>query len=272
MATRDREIALFSTSAIDLLSCGLAAMLVLWVLLLGNRAGGHTGDREVGSARFTITQFKLSHISKITVDPSFTTLVTSPLPPGIFPNPAVPAEVNVAIGRSWELIYERPSDGGRIQIKRSESGDFGVRVEVAYLALKRPAKVVFQLLPCNAPGEAHYLEVDSTDASGMHERWFGYHCESAFEKFVSDPPASSPPKWLKNFQTSLQTDPRMWKQAFRYEIVTDCKLPANVAVAFGEDGNLRASLPKGDVKVVRGAPVAVQLANWAGAPRSVTGL
>ena len=52
---------LFSTSAIDLLACGLGAVLVLWLLVFGNEGGAMDGDRPLGGGEMRIRQFGPSH-------------------------------------------------------------------------------------------------------------------------------------------------------------------------------------------------------------------
>lgn len=268
MARRGREIAFFSTSAIDLLSCGLAGMLVLWVLLLGNRAGANDRDREAGSARFSIGQYGTSHLKELMVDPGF-----APTPLTISVGKFVGGDAHrIDLGRSksWTLTYERASDGGILEIEKQDSSDFALKIMVSFISLKRPARLRFDLEACPSASELHYLKLDTTDANGMTSDWFGYHCGNDFEKIIRSPRSTQRP-WFVNFAKALQTEAKLWRPPVRYVVSLPCP-KTNFDVLFAEDGVLRASFPTGNVTTLMGRSIPENIAHWATVPRGVSGL
>ncbi|WP_418024658.1 hypothetical protein ACNKFW_02000 [Paracoccus sp. TD-10] len=280
---RRTTIQLFSTSSIDLLACGLGAVLVLWLLVFGNEGGAYDGDRPLGAGEMRIRQFGVSHLMGFQIPPSYVleridyrrangTEVSETVVPatvGLFED----ACSTTGQGERFVAHLRETGGTGRIEIGCKASEAFAKEVAIRFEEMTGGVKVEFVIESCKA-SEVHYLEMQKLDRRGVNEDRYVFHCASFADRALA--PDRTPQKeWEENFLTQIQSElgtmcPRdPWPTPFRYRVY-DCSNTRDITfeVSFSGDGLVRLVEPDMAADPVRsdtlgGSPIREWIAGWA---------
>jgi len=282
---RRREgIQLFSTSAIDLLACGLGAVLVLWLLVFGNQGGAMEGDRPLGSGEMRIRQFGVSHLVGFEirgytlesfVREGVNSAVETAIPADFEPGKAFVSNRNkfcTNMGNRWSFkaTYVEIDGDSRIEISCQASDEFAREIAISFSDMRAAHEVGLTIKTCHA-GEIHYLEMQSIDRRGVSDARYVFHCEGTAHTALSSPPTSV---WERFFHAQIQQEvermcpPDSWEKPFNY-MVFDCdrNIPLSMGVKFTGDGAVRfvepdLNLSAPEVDTVNGTDIRTRIVTW----------
>ncbi|WP_149495347.1 hypothetical protein [Roseiconus lacunae] len=165
MRRRTREeIEVFSTSFLDLLSCGLAAVVLLWVLLERSPPPVEEVDRF---SFVSIKQFGYLHLATVTVKglstlPRFNENGANSFIPGVASNQS-DTGYQIGDGKDWAKLIasEFDADGApQLQFTIDDSGRNGLAGSISILVSSRcPAgEIELAFRQCESPDE-HKIDV-----------------------------------------------------------------------------------------------------------------
>lgn len=278
---RDRSIPLFSTSAIDLLACGLGAVLVLWVLTLSASKPTDASESQAGFGEVRLRQFGVWHFDALRItskDFSFDrgepTEQDHVIRDVSDPHIDLYALRNSAEPRKYEFTH---SGKGRLAIealtaKDDEKFAGEVTVKLAAVTSKLTVNVSFRI--CEQAGETHYIEVRRIDFRRPAITRYIFHCEDdARRTFGAALPGNSP-DWQKAFVESLRTEVSLWRPTpVVYFVYPNCNVRQSVDITYNRNGTLDVGVRRlSDASdVIDGEPTIHRLAKWVGAPATMTG-
>jgi hypothetical protein len=192
-----QDIQLFSTSAIDILSCVLAAAAVIWVLLLRNNGLIDADASEKAEAIIRVSQYGIKHIMP-SVDSELI---------GKTENGRIGFKFRELANPDGEKCISDSKNCLAAQYKKSEG--FGNQVVIRATGVTERLTVTIPLEICYSPSEIHYSEISVISANGIDSYnllWQGRNeLEDAVSKFRSVSAAMFDRKeWLR----SIVTQPR----------------------------------------------------------------
>jgi len=238
------SIEIFSTSAIDLLACGLALAAVLWVLEMPNNGLAGEGESSHFDAFLRIQQFGQFHFQGIEINGN---------------------------GIKWEAKYNRwnnafvqlskigklePKTKGhtilltvtnpdntdaRITVSVQKSKLFAGEMSVRFEGVVGDLNVKFRVRPCMSSKEVHYLELFKVDRTGISRPQYLWQCENALKLALKHRLSSSEPDWLKAYHKTLNGNYTPWHRP-KMEIHTwngnKCYDGQNLSIKLTGDGRL----------------------------------
>jgi hypothetical protein len=284
MALRRRDIALFSTSAIDLLACGLAAVLVLWVLTLGSSARSDAGERQAGYGEIRLRQFGVWHFEALRIKSADFSLdrasgsssanPSKAVVSGTDPHIDLMALQNVGV---WNRELISGGNRGRIVTETSaskgSSDPFAGEIALTFDGVMSNVSVELALEICTA-SETHYIEVRRLDFRRPRTTRYVIQCKDQARETFRNPLGVGAPDWQKAFAEALRTDASLWKPTpVEYLVYDDCDLPQTLLITYKRDGTVNVKLtPRvGASREIDGAQSLDLLAKWASAPPATTG-
>jgi hypothetical protein len=299
MTRRRREIVLFSTSAIDLLACGLAAVLVLWVLTLGGGTRSETGEREAGFGEVRLKLFGVWHFNAIRLRGSDFSILnadsstSSQLPADAILDGTDPHInlIKLQGASRWTRILESVTgNGGKIAIEtrtweKSASGKdapFAGEVTVRFLGVRSSVSVDLAISICEATDETHYIEARRIDFRRPKIFRYVFQCETAanamFKGKFKVPSKDDKTEWQTAFVDKLRSDVSLWTpNPVEYLVFDGAKCapsqPQSLNIEYRTDGtvNLKLNPRAGASYEIDGKSTLELLADWAAAPPSVSG-
>ena len=295
------EIPGFSTSAVDLLSCGLAAMLVLWVLVLGNERNPLRGVAAVGNGSFVLSQFDVFHVLDVKIDTEmvFESLQSRGVPEVLLQSSQlsqVLADCQLAssANRTECHFLKNLKMGAALGSIKNEI-DINLRSmpkgpkedwTVTYSVLRSTTKLKISK---DSAGEfagrvrIDFVDVDRpitlrigietcTDSNNFHRmilskvdgRGLGSPETVIFQVQKSIVSVFKQPQKGKHdlhWSTVLKTDPS--SRALVHFVGPDRMSVDNIIIKFGKDGLISTRLPQGVLELVEGAPIMNALTSWA---------
>lgn len=280
---RDRLIPLFSTSAIDLLACGLGAVLVLWVLTLGAPKATDEGESQAGFGEVRLRQFGVWHFDTLRItsnDFSIDRIDTAEQDRFIRGRGTSDPYIDLIAQRNSESRkYElRASSGnGRLAIETRTSNDSEkfageVTVRLAAVTTKVTMNIAFEI--CEQGDQTHYIEVRRIDFRRPTITRYVFHCERDARSTFAAPPRDSAPTWQKAFVESLRQHVSLWQPSpVEYLIYADCGARQSIDITYNRNGTLNVGVrPNNNASdVVDGEKTTRRLAKWVGAPEAITG-
>lgn len=179
MARRRDSVATFSAAAVDLLSCGLAAAAVLWLLVLPNSGQTGIGTQERVNAVVRVSQYGIGHIFSpsnslvpdITVDFGDGTPLVNAFVQGH--NSKL---ISMEKSGDWvsELTFESSTlveDKPKISIKtKGSDGAFAGDLSINFENVKPNANVTIHVRICEADTAPHAISILQADRKGVNER------------------------------------------------------------------------------------------------------
>lgn len=287
---RKGGIELFSTSSIDLLACGLGAVLVLWLLVFGNEGGALTGERNLGSGEMRIRQYGTSHLEGFELEGYELVQVVltkrdgtkETYPASSFtsadPFPTQSAFNNTkwchsgGNSRRFTATYEEPGGKSVIEVSCRASVEFAREVSISFEDMRAAHKVGVIIKTCAAE-EIHYLEMQSIDRRGSNDARWVFHCKGFADGALGKSPSSA---WERFFQARIKAEvekmcpPDGWEKPFDYR-VHKCagNVPLTTGVRFTGDGAVRFVEPAPnpaapELGTINGDDVRDRIVAWSG--------
>lgn len=257
---RKEGIELFSTSSIDLLACGLGAVLVLWTLVFGNEGGALSGERDLGSGEMRIRQYGTSHLEGFELagydlvqvvltnrDGTKETFAASDF------TPADPFPTQSAFSASkwcrsggnskrFTATYRETGGASVIEVSCRASVEFAREISISFKDMRAAHKVGVIIKTC-AAAEIHYLEMQSIDRRGSNDARWVLHCKGFADRALGAPPSSA---WERFFQARIKAEvekmcpPDGWEKPFHYRVFRCAgNIPLTTGVRFTGDGAVR---------------------------------
>lgn len=288
---RRREgIELFSTSAIDLLACGLGAVLVLWLLVFGNEGGAMEGEKPLGGGEMRIRQFGVSHLVGFEIEGySLRHFVLEGV--NVAPDKRMPKNFNptkafldsqgfcASMGNQWRFkaTYVEIDGDSKIEVSCQASSDFAREVTISFSDMRAAHEVGLTIETCGV-GEVHYLEMQSIDRRGVNDARYVFHCDAAADAALNTIPPTPPiPKereWEEFFRAQIKIEvermclPDTWEKPFNY-MVFNCaaNIPLSMGVRFTGDGAVRFVEPDvnkaaPEVSTINGTDIRSRIVRW----------
>jgi hypothetical protein len=238
------SIEIFSTSAIDLLACGLALAAVLWVLEMPNNGLAGEGESSHFDAFLRIQQFGIFHFQGIEIngnginwkanynswDNVFVQQNIEGFKSDITKGPTIPLTVTNPDNTLAQVT---------VSVRKSElfAGEMSVRFE----GVVGDLNVQFRVRPCMMNNEVHYLELFKVDRTGISRPQYLWQCENELESALNQRFSSATPKWLKAYHKGLNGNSTSLHRS-NMEIHTwngnECFHGQNLSIKLTGDGRL----------------------------------
>ena len=281
---RRETIQLFSTSSIDMLACGLGAVLLLWLLVFGNEGGAIEGERPRGSGEMRIRQFGEAHLRGFIVPDGYTLQSYSYRKANGFEVDDASGPVSTELlfaekcnkagrGARFEARYRKAGGTSEIEVRCKASNAFAKEVSIRFNDMSGAAKVGLIIHSCIA-NEVHYLEMQALDRRGVNEKRYVFHCSGPANEALNADRASAE-DWERNFRTSLGNEIRTmcptdaWPSHFLYRIY-DCNNNSDLEFGVSFSGDGAVSLTEPDEKdpprrlyTINDDPIRDRVVRWA---------
>ena len=283
---------LFSTSAIDLLACGLGAVLVLWLLAFGNEGGAMEGEKALGGGEIRIRQFGVSHFIGFEIQGySRRELILERAGRDFVPGKPNPNDFKqgeafldkqgfcTSLGEKWRFKATYIEIGGesKIEVSCRASAEFAREVTIGFTDMRAAHNVGLTIETCGA-GEVHYLETQTIDRRGVNDARYVFHCDEAanlaLDTVPPTPPVPKEKEWEEFFRAQIKREvermclPDTWEKPFNY-MVFDCatNIPLSMAVRFTGDGAVRFVPPDAnpdapEVNTIMGTDIRSRIVRW----------
>jgi len=235
------SIEIFSTSAIDLLACGLALAAVLWVLEMPNNGFAGEGESSHFDAFLRIQQFGIFHFQGIEINGNGTKWEANY---NRKKNTFVQQNIegfnsNITKGPTIPLTFTNPDNTpAKVTISVRKSEHFAGEMSVRFEGVVGDLNVQFRVRPCNSSVEVHYLEIFKVDRTGISRPQYLWQCEDKLESALKKK-LSSAPKWLKAYHKGLNGNFTFWHRP-KMEIHTwdrnECYHGQNLSIKLTGDG------------------------------------
>lgn len=208
------SIEIFSTSAIDLLACGLALAAVLWVLgVPGGGLAGGGGSSHFG-AFLRIQQFDQFHFKDIEINGNGIKWAAdySKSDNAFVQQNIEGLKSNITKGHTILLTFANPdSTSAKITVSvRKSTTLFAGEVSVRFEGVAGDLNIQFSVKPCRAPTEEHYLELFKVDRTGISRLQYLWQCENELKNQLNqlkeakkEVPKYQLPNWLKAYLKAL---------------------------------------------------------------------
>ena len=196
-----------SGSAVDLLSCGLAAAAVLWILVLPNSGKTGTGEVERVNGMLRLSQFGNPHIhqnTKITVQIDG---IDHKYKVNSFPllkkDTATSASPRDQIVQGDAKVI--------LKVSENKSAGFAAETAIIFQNVKPGTKVVLTIYSCVESAAPHAIKLLSGDRRGVTTEVVFWQEEARLKNSLD--PSHSSKNWFKNFADLLQTDSNYFSQS-----------------------------------------------------------
>jgi len=238
------SIEIFSTSAIDLLACGLALAAVLWVLEMPNNGLAGEGESSHFDAFLRLQQFGIFHFQGIEINGNgikweanynrrynaFVQQNIEGLNSNIIKGPTIP------------LTFTNPDNTkAKVTISVRKSEPFAGEMSVRFEGVVGDLNVQFRVRPCRSGSEVHYLELFKVDRTGISRPQYLWQCEDKLESALNKKLSSSAPEWQKAYHKALNGNYTPWHRP-KMEIHTlngnECYNGQNLSIKLTGDGRL----------------------------------
>ena len=212
---RSNSVMSLSGAAVDLLSCGLAAAAILWILILPNSGdtGAGTVDRVSGMVRFSqfgiahIHDANVAHIKVVFPDDSHEEfgIKTSGgvrLNPKTAPARAPKSSFSIPV----PPVLVRDADGEVILKVARPNDDFAGEVVIVFREVPVGTLVSYKFASCLAKDEPHAISMLSVDRRGATSELLFWQEHSGLTKAL-DPSKTVNKAWFNNLVTKIAATP-----------------------------------------------------------------